>query len=567
MTFSQRPKIIDALILSLFVVLVTLRPFFLHGEMNLFEVGLYLPAVDALLQNKMIFRDVFYLRGPFDIYMIAMLMKVFSPHVSVLYSYFYFGNVLSLVLCVWIAKELLCSRYMFYLFVPVLIGRTFPRVVFMFWGGMRYAFGLMALYCAVKFFNHLKLVWMFWVGIFASLSLFTSIEMGVFVIAGTCGAILFSRIFHLHERKFLGKSLFAFCVGMGFIAIPYLMYLVLSGAFIPYVEAVSTVLFRMGYHFRVDSLSLLEALHAMVTPTSKHFRHLTPAYTYLFLLFFGILAFKRKKLTSKHCAIAFVAVYGFVMYVAAFRNISGSQFEMALQPEKILLFFMLEVTFFAFLNKKHALIANVKQAVGVKWYDNRRLRIYFLNFCFVALFNSSVCYALNRYQKRFVSFQYVRDRVLGRDTKYLRPWAKVPSRALTIERAKGMIVPVAQADQLERLIRFLEKETGKNESILMYPEMGTEYFLANRPFVGRFPVGTFTWFRNQWHKEYLQEILLTKPRVAVINTQPGAWFEDIYLQVPENRRYYDEILDIVQQEYVWQRRISNLDIYRHREAY
>jgi len=565
MTFSQRPKIIDAVILSLFVVLVTLRPFFLHGEINLFEVGLYLPVVDAVLQNKIIFRDVFYLRGPFDIYMIAMLMKVFSPHVSVLYSYFYLGNVLSLVLCVWIAKELLCSRYIFYLFVPVVIGRTFPRVVFMFWGGMRYAFGLMAVYCAVKFFKHLKFMWMFWVGIFASLSLFTSIEMGVFVIAGTCGALLFSRIFHLHDGKFLGKSLMTFCGGMGIIAVPYLMYLVLSGALIPYVEAVFSVIFRMGHHFRVEyPLSLFEALIAMVTPTSKNFRHLTPVYTYLFLLLYAIFAFKKKKITSQHCAIVFVAVYGFVMYVAAFRNITGSQFEMALQPEKILLFFMLEVTFFVFLNNKHALIASVKQAGQVKWYDNRRLRIYFLNFCFVALFNSSVCYAINRYQKRFFSFQYVRDRVLGRDTKYLRPWEKVKSRALSIERAKGMIVPVTQADQLESLVHFLEKETGKNEPVLMYPEMGTEYFLANRPFIGRFPVGTLTWFRNDWHKEYYQEISSTKPQVAVINTQPGPWFEDIYFQVKENRRNDQAVMDLVQQEYIWQKRISNLDIYRHR---
>ena len=49
-----------------------------------------------------------------------------------------------------------------------------------------------------------------------------------------------------------------------------------------------------------------------------------------------------------------VAVYGLILYIASFRAIWGHHFEMALQPEKILLFFILEETY---LYKGHALLA------------------------------------------------------------------------------------------------------------------------------------------------------------------------------------------------------------------
>ena len=99
------PRYLDVFILAIFTVLITLQPHFAHGRINIFEVGLYLPGIQSILNGEIPYRDFFHLRGPFELYMPAFLMKIFGMHLKVLYSYFYFGNVLCLILCILIAKE------------------------------------------------------------------------------------------------------------------------------------------------------------------------------------------------------------------------------------------------------------------------------------------------------------------------------------------------------------------------------------------------------------------------------------------------------------------------------
>ena len=192
MIFLKRPTCLDAAILSVFAVLITLHPHFMHGKINIFEVGLYLPGLQSILSGEIPYRDFFHLRGPLELYMPALLMKIFGMHIAVLYSYFYFGTISCLILCILIAKEIFKTRFVLCLFTLVLIARTFPRVVFTHWGGMRYALGLLAIWFAVKFFKSEKPKWMFGAGISCVLALLTSIEMGVYSFAGIFAAFLVS---------------------------------------------------------------------------------------------------------------------------------------------------------------------------------------------------------------------------------------------------------------------------------------------------------------------------------------------------------------------------------------
>ena len=75
--FSE-PRYLDVLILGIFTVLITLKPHFAHGKINIFEVGLYLPGIQSVLNGEIPYRDFFHLRGPFELYMPALLMKLFG---------------------------------------------------------------------------------------------------------------------------------------------------------------------------------------------------------------------------------------------------------------------------------------------------------------------------------------------------------------------------------------------------------------------------------------------------------------------------------------------------------
>ena len=110
MKLFSPPTVKDALILSGFLILITFQPFYLSGEINLFETGLYLPGINAILHGQVPFRDFFHLRGAFELYMPAAVMKVFGESFAVLATYFYVGTVLTLLIYILIAQEIFQTR-------------------------------------------------------------------------------------------------------------------------------------------------------------------------------------------------------------------------------------------------------------------------------------------------------------------------------------------------------------------------------------------------------------------------------------------------------------------------
>jgi len=283
----QYPSGIDLFFLSLFVVIITLQPFYLHGELNLFELGLYLPAIDAVLHGQVPFRDFFYLRGPFELYMPAVLMKILGENVKVLSAYFYFGNVLALLSCLWIGKELFRSRGFLYLLAPVLVARAFPRVVFTYWGGMRYVLGLWFVYCAVRFFNSRKSIWALCAGIFSGLCVMTSVEIGVCAMFAMGMAFSTARLFG--QRK-LGKSVGFYLAGLSLVLGAFGVYMVLTGSLAPFIDCVYAVVFKSHPTFATylsssSPKNLPEFLKAMM-PGTKNFKYMTPMYLYAFIGFY-----------------------------------------------------------------------------------------------------------------------------------------------------------------------------------------------------------------------------------------------------------------------------------------
>ena len=549
------PRYLDVFILSVFTILITLHPFFAHGRINIFETGLYLPGIQSILDGEIPYRDFFHLRGPFELYMPAALMKIFGMHLTTLYSYFYFGSILCLILCILIAKELFKTRYVLYVMTPVLIGRTFPRVVFTYWGGMRYAFGLLALWFVIKFFKQNKPKWMFGAGIVSALAGFTSIEMGAYPFLGILAALTVSGVLKIQNTKLILKSLGNYIAGFSIIAIPYGSYLVLNSAFFPYVDSVLTIVTRMQKVIDPHVVSVYpsnfpEALVAMINPVHTNFKHMTPSYLYIFIFVYLFQRLRKRFFSREDLMVICVGVYGFIMYNTGFRGIWAAQFEMALQPEKILLFFLAEVLLLTAIEKKSKLkiTLSLKEQTPV-WYQKDRWKIYGINAFMIVFLCSSLGYSIRRYDRRFFAYKFVRDKIMGQDTAHLKPLANEEARALNIERARGIIVPVQQADEIEQISAFVEKYVKKDEEILTYPEMGTYNFLVNRRYFGKFPLSTFSWFNERWHDDYLKEFKSSKPRYVIRQKEISQNWKDVYLAIEPNRKKFRDIMDIISSEY------------------
>src|SRR4051812_31231437 len=107
---SLRPTPLDLLCSMLVVIVLTRQPYYLHQQLNLFEWGLYLPGIDAVTHGQVPYRDFFHLRGPFELYVPALFMQIFGFRADVLAAYFYVGTVLTLIVAVCVAFELITNR-------------------------------------------------------------------------------------------------------------------------------------------------------------------------------------------------------------------------------------------------------------------------------------------------------------------------------------------------------------------------------------------------------------------------------------------------------------------------
>lgn len=548
------PRYFDAFVLAVFTILITLHPHFAHGKINIFEVGLYLPGIQAILNGEIPYRDFFHLRGPFELYMPAMMMNIFGVHLKVLFSYFYFGNVLCLILCILIAREILKTRFILYLMTFILIGRTFPRVVFTYWGGMRYAFGLLAVWFIVKFFKKNQLKWMLCAGCASAFGLLTSVEMGIYPLLGVIIALIVSKVFNVQDSKLIIRGFGAYCVGMSLIVIPYGIYLALNSALLPYIDSVLTIVTRMQevidpHVVSVYPRNFIEAFVAMTNPMHTNFKHMTPSYLYIFILAYLSFRLKKRTFSQQDLMIVCLGVYGFIMYNTGFRGIWAAQFEMALQPEKILLFFLLERIFFYVRTKRREYINLKKEPVFKGSKALNILKIYGINFLIFAFIMSSVGYSMARYNHRFFAYKYVRDKITGKDTEYLKPLVNEPSRALNIDRAREIIVPARQADELEQIDAFVKDHVGKNDILFTYPDLGTYNYLFNRRFFGNYPLATFTWFNDRWHNEFLNKIRLSKPKYVIVQKEIPQYWKDVYLAFEGNRQKHKNVMEFIASSY------------------
>ncbi len=536
----QPPQWKDTGVLIVFVILITVNPYYLNNQINTYELGLYLPGINAIEHGMVPYKDFFHLRGPLELYVPAWLMGMFGNHLGVLCAYFFVGNVMCLVLVVLVARELIHSRFMFYMMIPVIIARTFPRVCFMNWGGMRYALGLMAMYCFIRFLKNHRMGWMTGAALSTAAATLTSVEMGIFPAMAIMFSLGIAFLGRFIQSKIVFKALVCF-IGWGFLGVlPWLIYSGQQQAFVPYLDSIWNMATRFQTVVNLHLIDVFpsnfpEALAAMINPSSVNFKQLTPAYTYVFLLGFLAIRLYQRRWTSFETGLLALGIFGFLMYNTAFRAILASQFEMALMPEKIIYFFLIEAFILWIWGKN---------------YQTNSINRLVIAVCLAALFISSTAYAFARYNNRFWSAQYVRHVFSGKDAKnYKLTNPKIPYEQLTIERAQGIWVPSTQAQEINLLNDFVLKNSQKDDIFVMYPEGGIYNFLFDRPFLGRFPFCTLAWIKEDWFNEYFRNFKDLKAKFVIVQKEYSQVWDKVTLGYPPSKIKHEEMLKVVEQSY------------------
>jgi hypothetical protein len=529
--FTEKPSRIDAFILSAVVIFITWHPLYLHGKMNLFELGLYLPGIDGILHGQIPYRDFFYLRGPFEIYVPAVMMRLFGENVAVLETCFYVGTVVSMIICVLLAVEMFQTRLFLCLFVPVFIARTFPRVVFTYWGGMRYALGILALLLMVKFFKQRRQLLLYLSGVVSALALMTSVEIGVCLFPAVGATLLLALFYEKKNAWFWIKSLGVYIAGVLTVLLIFVFYMLTTNSLGPFIEAVYAVVFKSHPTFVTYLTSTApktagQFIYSML-PGTHNFKYLTPMYLYVVTSVYIGIRFLRKNLSWFDLAVTVVAGYGFFLYLAAFRIIEGGQFETALQPEKILLFLGLEILYF-YIKDKFSGVA--------------------LKFFIAAVVISTMVFSLGKYAHRFFIFKYV-SHGFNLHKKGIDPLYGFEYKTITFDRGKGMVVPADQGVELEQVVSYIQTHSLPTDKVFVYPDKGAYSFFMERPYVGRFPIACLSWMNDNWPKELMQSLKEQEPAYAVLAKDPGIEYREVYFTRKKNRKYYDDVIQYIQDNY------------------
>lgn len=556
--FFKKPTGWDVLAMALLVVFVTYQPFYMQHEIIMMETGIHLPAINALFHGLVPYRDFFFLRGPIELYIPAVMMKIFGVNSALLPAFYYGGTILTLILCVILAGELFRSRLILYTMVPVFVARTFPRIAYYYWGGLRYAMGFLVLLFLFYFFKTQRRRWIFLTGMMCALSALTTPEAGLSTVLAVLAALVCAFGFQVCDRHFLWRCFWVFCAGFAIVIVPYVVYLIQTGSFHALVESTYVVVTLMVDAFPgaagIKPETPLQFLVACI-PGTKFFKYMSVLWCYLFFAVFLWYKARYKKLDWVHAFLIGVAVYGLVLYAAAFRKIEGHHFEMALQVEKFIYFFLMECAILYMWTRWATL------HITFAW---RRRLVYGMA---MGVFLSSVAYALNRFDHRFTMMKLIERQVLHKKkVKGLSVLEGQETAVLNIERARGHIVPRWQEEEIKGVVEFLKMHTRTDEAVFCFPELGNFNFWADRPFVGRFPIVTFTWMYEPWYQELLADFQKTRPHYVVMThlghrTFPQLW----YFRNPQNQERFEQMTQLILANYAPVQSFESVAIYERKD--
>ncbi len=539
---------LDFVLLAALVIFVTLQPYFMHGMINFYETGIYLPQINEFLHGKALYRDVFVLRGPLEIVIPALLMKLFGVHVGALNAYFYFGTVLTLFIYALFALRLYKTRGFVYLFAMVLIARTFPWSCFNVWGGIRFGLGIFGVLLAVNFLRNKKSAQLLFSGILTSFAFWTSFELGAFSFISIITALLLCGYAEIKDMRVVFRYVLIYIAGNIIASLPFILYLFLNNAFFFYLDAVYVVLtktskvFNPAFCFETP-MNLKEFIMALY-PLSHNFKYTLPFLFYVAVCAYLLRRFAKRKFDISDISISAVSIYGILLYISTFRNVEGPQYRMTLQPLLLVMFFYLER--FYIWNK------GLKQSM-------RGLKKVFVIFILFAIPVYVLGFSVSKYSKRFFIFKEIKEVVLHNKRADI-PYANPDPTPIKSNRAMGIIVPGSQAREVDGVVEYIATHTENSDAVFTFPDLGSYNFLTDRPSAGKFYCAELSFMDSQWFEDMFRELKNTKPKFIICAKE----FTRLKPFMPDIGKYLDRMTEFLREDYNIRKSFETVNIFERK---
>jgi hypothetical protein len=217
---------------------------------------------------------------------------------------------------------------------------------------------------------------------------------------------------------------------------------------------------------------------------------------------------------------------------------------MSLQPDKIILFYLLG------------------QLIG--WAQQKLTKFKWVATVLVAaVVLSSVIYSAGRFKTRFYKSSWVCQLIEGRDAQKKGLITGAMVTVIDLPRIRRMTIPIWQAQDLEQLTAFVDRHVPEHETVWIYPDLGSLYFILDRPWVGRFPMAILSWMDEGWFADYETALKRHPPRYAIFDKMKSFPFDRACCLVPANHIKHERIMQFLSDHYVIEAQTPTYFIYRY----
>jgi len=495
------------------------------------DEGCHLAWINEILLGKVLYRDCFYLYGPFTTYPAAYIMKIFGAHISVWRFYILWSSIAGLVILFYSLFSFRLSAMVRWIVIIFLVVIYYPVLPGFTWVSMRLALGLSSIVLYLRHMDTRRNAPLLYSGFVSGIALFYSQEIGLasFLTIGSI-MILSERDGFSFKRLLIRGAVYS--SGVLVISFFVLLFFYLHGSLREFLSGflAGPRYFVLGWgalRFPDLSSDLMALLHdpswkAVIQFMKIDLFFYSPIFLYLGLLSYYALKWFQRDLDSRDLPNLSLLIFGILLFRSALARSDGPHVFFVCFPSVILSLHLLDR-----LIRRHMDVPTVLSVpLGI-----------LLCMCFVPL--------LMRSQMKITA---IKNHLTGK-----RPYVlEMPTQqgdtiaefgTLDTERGKGLRVPRPFNESFDLAVSFIRENTGPKETIFAFPNEALFYFLTGRANATSFVLSQHMITRKMREKAVM-ELIINRPRFVIFGLIPNTRVDGIF---PEQDN--PEVLKYLQKNY------------------
>ncbi len=515
--------ILQYIVIFLFLLLVgsglVVSPLF--GDINVIDEGQFAGWISHMMAGKYLYKDVYAAYGPFYIYPIYILSKIFSPTVFIIRLVL---MVVYTFLATIIAQKILKTLKVSYLLQVFCIVCLLVVPGF----GMRQGIGLLSIFLAYISLTHKNYKFDFILGVSVASAFLISSDMGIFSFLVVGLLLVFDMLGEDRKMSLVLNRVLMFTLGIAVIFVGFFIWSASEGWFYSYVNSITTdltvysgIALPNGQNYPnllemvPSSLSIVSWVKFLVSQQMLLY-WLSTFYILTFIYLF--IKFVLRKINQIDVLIFGISFFGFLLSTILIGR--SGHFSFTLSPMFILSAYFVQLLYSYYVETK-----------------KKSEKIICL-FIMLILFSFSL-------------------RIISVYRPHFADVVKIPG-AIVADRSKTKFVgPIAISKKQEKSFQtiksFIDQRTRPNEDVFFLGNEPLMYLIVNRADPTRYDLPEVADIKEK-RLEILNDLILKKTRYIIYDLD--SWSVDgvsNYSRLPE-------VVDYINKNYT-KSRFANFIIY------